>query len=133
MADVDVSSIRPEELEDLVKGLEHYLSKIKKGEGPQERAAAFGHGGNKGCKDLDYNCPMSHFTDAQHELVANTLVNMFGVENDTEANYIMKVCFPEALIKLYMNFHKKPYDQAEEELFNLDVHKVSYICSFINR
>ncbi|CAB3999414.1 Hypothetical predicted protein [Paramuricea clavata] len=92
MADVDAPSIRPEELEDLVKGLEHYLSKIKKGEGPQERAAAFGHGGTKGCKDLDYKfkCPMSHFTDTQHELVAKTLVNMFGVENDTEANYIMK-------------------------------------------
>jgi hypothetical protein len=68
---------------------------------------------------------MGHFTDSQHDLIANMLLVMFGAENDQE----LMVLFPETLIKLYMNFHVMEYGKAEDELFDMDIYNVSYMCS----
>jgi hypothetical protein len=110
--EVDVSLIRDEALEELVKDLEEYLKSIKAGQGPQTRMAAFSSSERKASIDLDFNCPMGHFLERQHDLISNTLVVMFGARNEQEVNLIMKVLFPETLIKLYMDFHSIAYELA---------------------
>ncbi|CAB4033784.1 Hypothetical predicted protein [Paramuricea clavata] len=78
----------------VVKDLEGYLTGIRNGKGPQERAKLFATAGNKGHKELIWNCPMGHFTDSQRDLVADTL-----------------------------NHHQVDYATAEE-LFNYDVYQL---------
>ena len=122
-----VSNIWDEELEERVKDLEIYLVAINKGDGPQERLNLYNKGGRDRL-DLDANCPMGKFRDEQHDLVSSTLMVMFGHSGAYSADYICKVLFPEALIKIYMDTQGCQYKQAEEELFNINLSQVSYMC-----
>lgn len=120
-----VSNMRDDELQERVKDLEIYLLGIKEGHGPQERLKFYNKGG-KDRLDLDANCPMGKFTDDQHELVSSTLLVLF--QNRESADYICKVLLAEALIKIYMDTQGCQYDQAEEELFVINLSQVSYMC-----
>ena len=115
--------IRDDELQERVKDLEIYLVAINGGDGPQERRNAFVKGGRDRL-DLDANCPMGKFSDEQHDLVSSTLRVMFG--HSDSADYICKVLFPEALIKIYMDTQGCQYNQAE--LFEINLSQVSYMC-----
>ena len=53
--------------------------------------------------DLDFNCPMGVFTEEQHELISDTVMMMFGPSRTKDVEYILKVVFPEALVKIYMD------------------------------
>ena len=122
-----MSNIRDEELEEWVKDFEIYLVAIKKGDGPQERVNSYNKGGRDRL-DLDANCPMGKFRDEQHDLVSSTLRVMFGHSGGYSADYICKVLFPEALIKIYMDT-QGCHNQAEEELFDRScLTQVSYMC-----
>ena len=93
MFEVDVDGIRLEELDQFVRDLAPYLRQIIDGDGPRERAQQFFTGGNKGRTDLDYNCPMGHFTGDQHEVIYSALCDMF-LENERDEkrmNLILKV------------------------------------------
>ncbi|CAB4038215.1 Hypothetical predicted protein, partial [Paramuricea clavata] len=103
------------------KDLEGYLTGIRNGES-KERAKLFATVGSKGRKELIWNCPMGHFTDSEHHLVADTLAAMYSPTNSKELDNIMKVLFPEVLIKIYMDHQKVDYATAEE-LFNYDVYQ----------
>ncbi|CAB4016406.1 Hypothetical predicted protein [Paramuricea clavata] len=117
-----VSTIRPEELEQRVRGLCLFLTDIGKGEGPNKWFNLFKHGG-KGRFNLDANCPMGKYSDDQHELVSSTLALMFGEEHSPD--YICKVLFPEALIKIYMDVQGCQYVEAEEDLFKINLSQQS--------
>ncbi|CAB4025519.1 Hypothetical predicted protein [Paramuricea clavata] len=97
-----------------------------------KRAKLFATVGNKGRKELIWNCPMGHFTDSEHHLVADTLAAMYSPTISKELDNIMKVLFPEVLIKIYMDHQKVDYATAEE-LFNYDVYQVSSMCSYVNQ
>jgi hypothetical protein len=71
---------------------------------------------------------MGQFTEGQHDLISYTLMVLFGATGDHSAAYISKVLFPEVLIKLYMDAKGFEYTKAEEELFVVDLAKVSYMC-----
>jgi hypothetical protein len=123
-----VSTIRPEELEQRVKELRSFLTNIGKGEGPNERFNLFKDGG-KSRFNLDANCPMGKYSDDQHELVSTTVALMFGEEHSPD--YICKVLFPEALIKIYMDVQGCQYEEAEEDLIHISLSQqsqVSYMC-----
>ncbi|CAB3984910.1 Neurofilament medium polypeptide [Paramuricea clavata] len=125
MFDVDVGDIQLQELDQLVRDLAPYLRQIIDGEGPRERAQQFTTGRNKGRTDLDYNCPMGHFTDDQHDVIYSALCDMFleNKKDEKRINLILRVLFPETLIKVYMGFYKLEYNKAQEELFDMQLHK----------
>ena len=101
---------------DMIASMAKYLQDIMSEKVPCERMFKFLHETKSDRVDLSHNCPMGHFTDSQHELITYKLFNMLP-KDTASLELILKVLFPEVMIKIYQTLMDKDYGNAEEELF----------------
>ena len=109
--------ITSEQLEDIIADLGNELQAILDKTLPCHRMSTYLNGTRKERLDLSHNVPMGHFSDEQHEFILRELTEMM-LENDNESTEIvLKVLFPETLIRIFKRLTNKSYNKAEEELF----------------
>lgn len=92
-----------------------YLQDIFSGKVSSERHDVYKKGG-KARKDLNHHVHLGLFTEEQLDVVMETLMSIFCKKHHKYLEYIMKVLLPEALIKIYMNFHKMSHKEAEDDM-----------------
>lgn len=61
-------------------------------------------------------CPMVYFSDEQQEAIMDELMQMMPKNKTSILDCVMKVLFPETMIKIYQDIHGVSYEQAQEEL-----------------
>ena len=81
------------------------------------RWTKFQSGTNKEKIDLSYNVPMGYFSDDQHELILKELMEMMPNKDNESTEIVLKVLFPETLIRIFTRITNKTYKEAEAELF----------------
>ena len=101
---------------DMIASMGEHLEDIMSEKVPCERMFTFLHGTESERIGLSHNCPMGHFTDHQHELIIHELSNMLP-KNTKNLELVLKVLFPEVMIKIYQTILDKDYDDAEKKLF----------------
>ena len=101
---------------DMIASMAQHLQDIMSEKVPCERMFKFLHGTKSDWIGLSHNCPMGHFTNDQHELIIHELSIMLP-KNTANLELILKVLFPEVMIKIYQTLMDKDYGDAEKELF----------------
>lgn len=112
-----VEDLRSDHLKYLINNMEEYLRTIFRGEVYCRRHEDYKKGG-KSKDNLNFQVGMAHFTEDQHDCIMDALMAMFCYKHIKYIDYVTKVMFPEALIKLYQDVHQTKYDEAEEHLLN---------------
>ena len=109
--------ITPEDLRDMIADLGEDLQEIIHESVPCDRMAKYLHGSRKDRLDLNHNIPMGHFSDDQHHLILQELMDMMPEKDNESMEVVLKVLFLETPIRLYQKITRKSYKEAEEELF----------------
>ena len=61
-------------------------------------------------------CPSAFFTEQQQEAMIDELLDMMPENKTSVLDCVMKVLFPETMIKIYQDIRGVSYEQAEKEL-----------------
>ena len=62
-------------------------------------------------------CPSAFFSEEQQEAIVDELMDMMP-QKSSNLDCVMKVLFPETMIKLYQDIRGVSYEQAQEELLH---------------
>ena len=100
-------------IQDLAPELQEILYETR----PCSRWTKLQSGTKKEKLNLSYNVPMGYFSDEQHEFILQELSDMMPKKDHETTEIVLKVLFPETLIRLFMRLTKRKYNEAEEELF----------------
>ena len=63
------------------------------------------------------DCPSAFFSEEQQEAIVDELMEMMP-QKTSVLDWVMKVLFPETMIKLYQDIRGVSYEQAQEELLH---------------
>ena len=107
----------PGNLRDMIADLVDDLQDIIYESVPYECMAQYLHGSRKDRLDLNHNVPMGHFSDDKHQLILQELMDLLPEKDNERVEVVLKVLFPETLIRLYQSIMSKNYKDAEKELF----------------
>ena len=66
-------------------------------------------------------CPSAFFTEEQQEAMLDELFDMMPKNKTSVLDCIMKVLFPQTMIKIYQDIRGVSYEQAEEELLEGEI------------
>ena len=111
---MDISN---ERLEAMIQDIAVELQQILYETLPSDRMDKYLNGTRQEKIDLNYNVPMGYFSDEQqHQFVLEEWKDMMPEKDNQSIEVILKVLFPETLIRLYKEITKKSYEEAEEEL-----------------
>ena len=93
--------IASEHIQDMIADLGDKLQEILYETLPCNRMAKYLRGSRQDKLDLNYNVPMGHFSDDQHQLILRELLDMMLEKDNESTEVVLKVLFPETLIRLY--------------------------------
>ncbi|KAK2156676.1 hypothetical protein LSH36_207g01018 [Paralvinella palmiformis] len=65
---------------------------------------------------LSWQIPLGLFTDSQVDMILHQLQLMFCKKNTKHLDYVLKVIFPEVLIKIYMDVFHVDHTRAESNM-----------------
>ena len=88
---------------------------------PSSRWNTFQTGTQNEKIDLGNNVPMGYFSDHQHDLILKELMDMMPDKDKQSTEIVLKVLFPETLIRIFKRVNNKTYKEAEAELFRGEV------------
>ncbi|CAH1798222.1 unnamed protein product [Owenia fusiformis] len=108
-----VCDLTRDQLCHLLKDNKKYLRNIYQGKAYNRRHEDYKKGG-KARVDLTYQVRLGIFHEEQHDVVMEQLMAMFCKKNFTLLDYVMKVLFPETLVKIYMDVKHSTHYEAEQ-------------------
>ena len=65
-------------------------------------------------------CPSAFFSEKQQEAIIDELMEMMPKNKISVLDCVMKVLFPETMIKIYQDIRGVSYERAQEELLEGD-------------
>ncbi|XP_050407631.1 uncharacterized protein LOC126822670 isoform X2 [Patella vulgata] len=108
----DVSDLNRDHIKMLVLSSESYLRDIFQGKVVCERHQDYKKGGMDR-NNLNYQVHLELFTDEQHDVVMETLMEMFCKKHHKYMDYLLKVLLPEVLVKIYMEVKGTTHQETE--------------------